>query len=339
MINTAILGYGFSAKTFHLPFLSASSAFKVTDIVSSRPEDVKADLPDVQVTADYSQLKTDRLDLVIITTPNSLHFQQAKYFLNSSCHVLVEKPFVLNSEQAKELQQLAKAKNKQLVVFQNRRFDGDFLTLQKLIEQGLLGDIKRFHSRFDRFRPNVRKRWREQKGEGAGILWDLAPHLVDQAVCLFGRPKAVSAVVKNLRLQAEVDDNFEISLEYDNLIVQLGSSSFQAGPVHRFSLQGSEGNFEKYGLDVQEEALRLNVDVKDKAWGEEGSEHWGKIYTEVGEHVVKTEPGNYAAFFQKLAEAITEGSKPPVTLGDSVLVIEILEKAHRSAQEKRVVAL
>lgn len=339
MIRTAIIGFGFSAKTFHIPFIIADPNYELTHIVSSKGDAIQLDFPDITTVADWASLDCSEIDLVIVTTPNHLHYEQTRHFLQQGCHVVCEKPFVLSSEQARELQALAETVQKVLTVFQNRRWDGDFLTLQALLDHKQVGDVKRLTSRFDRFRPQVRSRWREQPGAGAGILWDLGPHLLDQAVTLFGAPKTIEASVLAMRDGAEVDDNFDIWLGYDSFQVILGSSSFQAGPNQRFQLEGSEGTYIKHGLDVQEDALKKGLDVNDERWGHEHDDSWGLIYQENSSHLMTTKPGNYGVFWHQLAQSIEQGAASPVPLDDSVLVIRLLELAIESSVQGRRLTL
>jgi predicted dehydrogenase len=339
MIRVAVVGYGFSSTTFHLPFIQADPQFSLQYIVSSKVDSVKLDHADVAAVSQLSDIPVDKVDLVVITTPNQLHFEQVRDCLNAGWHVVVEKPFVLSREQAVTLADLAEQLGRLLVVFQNRRWDGDFLTLRSMIDTGGVGQVKKFVSRFDRFRPNVRVRWREQAGPGAGILWDLGPHLVDQMVALFGKPSAVTASVMTLRDSADVDDNFEIWFEYPGFQVMLGSSSFQAGPIARFQLEGSEGTFIKYGLDVQEDALRRGEDVSDERWGQETEDSWGILYSETKNKLLVTKPGNYGAFWHQVYLCLAEGAKSPVPLSESILVIELIELAFKSSQEKRTITI
>lgn len=333
MIRTALIAYGFSAQTFHLPFILQDNHYQLTHIVSSKADSVKLDFPNIPVLSTYQELNPDQIDLVVITTLNDSHYAIAEHFLSANCHVVVEKPFVLKASEAQSLADLANAKGKQLAVFQNRRWDGDFLTVQALIDASRVGQVKRFTSRFDRFRPEVRVRWREQPGEGTGILWDLGPHLIDQAVALFGAPSHVQARLGCLRDGAQVVDNFDLWFDYDGFEVSLGSSSFQAGPNARFLLEGTEGTFIKYGLDVQEDALRAGADVQDERWGQETDDAWGILYGGDRSQLITTKPGNYAAFWHQLAKAIEDGSEPPVPLDDAVLVIRLLELAISSSEQ------
>ena len=338
MIKTAIVGYGFSAKTFHIPFLLAQPNFHWTHMVTGHPEAVAADFSAVQCISAVEHLDAEEIDLVVITTPNYLHFAQAKYCLEKGMHVVLEKPMVVNSLQALDLIDISKKTGKQVFVFQNRRWDGDFLTLRSILNENQIGQVKRFTSRFDRFRPDVRERWREQPGDGAGMLWDLGPHLIDQAVALFGPPRSVTARVAILRNNALVDDHFDVWLDYDDIQVTLGSTSYQAGPIPRFVLEGTEGTFIKYGLDVQEEDLKHGMDLNDASWGQEPESSGGILYQPQQNRVVATAPGNYAGFWHQVELSIEQGLSPPVSLEEAYTVIRIIELAHQSAQSGKRLA-
>jgi len=339
MIRTAIVAFGFSAQTFHIPYLQIEPDFLWSHMVTSKPEAFQLSHPEVAVAQTLADLAFDQLDLVIITSPNHAHYEQAKYCLEQGCHVIVEKPFVLTLEQAETLKALALRYERQLIVFQNRRWDGDFLTVQALIDNHSVGQVKRLVNRFDRFRPKVRARWREQAGWGNGITWDLAPHLIDQTIALFGRPKTLWANITCMRDGAEVDDNFEIWLEYESLQVVLGSSCFSAGPNPRFALEGTEGSFVKFGLDVQEGALKLGQDILDPRWGQESEENWGILYQPDQSKMVATKPGNYAAFWHQVALCLEQGGQSPVPIDESILGIQLLQLAHQSSQQGRRLVL
>ena len=340
MISTLLVGFGFSATTFHLPFLNYLPQFSIDVVISSKPDAVKAVLPHAEVYSSLEEaLKIHDVDLVIITTPNHLHGQQARMALEHSCHVLVEKPFTLNSEEAEALVDLANAQNKQLCVYHNRRFDGDFLTIKKLIDDGRLGEIKRLESRFDRFRPIPRNRWRENAGPGSGIFWDLGPHLIDQALQLFGEPKEVSASIQTLRENGQSDDTFDLTLHYSDKVVKLGSSAFQAGATLRYDLQGTKGSFRKFYLDPQEDQLRAGLSIDDENWALTNNKENGVLaFTnesgELVEETVATLKGEYLTFFNRLAHAIEDGKFSPADASTVIPVIKVIELAITASAQK-----
>lgn len=337
MIRTLLVGFGFSATTFHLPFLQQLSEFSLAGVVSSRPNDVKAVVDDVPVYASLAKaLAVDSFDLVVITTPNTLHALQARQALMNGVNVLVEKPFTLSGDEADELVSLATRENKKLCVYHNRRFDGDFLTVKSLIEAGTIGNVKRLQSRFDRFRPHPRNRWRENAGPGAGIFWDLGPHLMDQAVQLFGVPKQIHADVQITREGGESDDSFDITLFYGDKTVLLGSSPHQANTTLRFDLQGTAGSYRKFGLDPQEDQLKQGLTLDNEAFATEPESAYGEVAD--GEQVIKhpTQNGDYIGFYQQLARAITQGEALPADAESVVPVIRLIELAFESAETGKV---
>ena len=339
-ISTLLVGFGFSATTFHLPFLRHLDAFTLKGVVSSRPHEVKATEPGVFVFSTLEEaLKAKTFDLVIITTPNHLHAQQARLALQEGCHVLVEKPFTLSVADAHSLVALAEEKGKCLNVYHNRRFDDDFLTISSLMESGALGEVKRIVSRFDRFRPKPRDRWRENAGPGSGIFWDLGPHLIDQALQWFGMPQSVNATILPLRDDSASDDFFDVMLRYPTHVVQLGSSPFQASQTLRFDIQGTSGSFRCFGLDPQENQLRESLPFNDSRWAHRATAAWGELSRESGAEYTDLKPGNYLAFFRQLAQTIDKnGAEPgPAEASTVVDVIRIIEMALQSSQLQKTI--
>ena len=338
MIKTLLVGFGFSGQTFHLPFLTQLSSYRVCGVVSSKPEAVHAVLPEVPVFASLdAALAQAQPELSIITTPNDLHYAQASQCLASDSHVLVEKPFTLTQDDAVALCEQAERQQKTLHVYHNRRFDGDFLTLKKLIAEDRFGEIKRVISRFDRFRPVPKDRWRENAGPGAGIFWDLGPHLLDQCVQLFGLPEALQANVQILRNQGQSDDLFDVTLFYPDKLVQVGSSPFQGATTLRFDVQGSSGSYRKYGLDPQENQLKAGMPLTAGEFGYESKEAFGKFCFETDCDLIETQRGNYSQFYQQLADSIEHQAPSPAAGGSVVPVIRLIELAlQSSAQGKRL---
>ncbi|MBB5211983.1 oxidoreductase [Microbulbifer hydrolyticus] len=339
-IKTAIIGYGFSATTFHLPFILSQEPFRFTAVSTSKGAQVKEQYPQVEVYAEAEALLTESdADLVIITAPNNVHFPLAKLALQQGKHVVLEKPFVTRVEQGEELITLAEKQGLVLSVYHNRRWDGDFLTVQKLIADGRLGPVRYFESHFDRFRPEVRKRWRESAVEGGGILFDLAPHLLDQALQLFGPPTAITARVHTLRTQAEADDFFHITLHYPERLAILRSSPFCAAPNLRFEVQGETGSYVKHGLDPQEERLKSGLQPINEGWAQENAEQYGHLYTADGAAALTTETGGYQHYYQQLASAILDGGEVPVSAEQALWNIRLIHLALQSSASGQTVAL
>lgn len=332
-IKTAVIGYGFSAKTFHLPFIDTLSEFEVTAISSSKVDEVKLDWPKAKhyFSAEEMIINSDA-QLVIITAPNDVHFSLAKLALENNKHVVIEKPFVTRVEDGETLIALAKEKRLVLSVYHNRRWDGDFMTVKKLISENKLGNIKHFESHFDRFRPKVLQRWREQSRDGGGILFDLAPHLIDQTLQLFGLPEAITAQCEITRAGATNVDYFNLTLHYPDKLALLHASLFCAGPNLRFSIQGEQGHYRKLGLDPQEPKLIAGIKPNKVNWAKEDIEQYGHLYSENLSQVVETECGGYQNYYIQMADAINNGIAPPVSAEDALLNIRLVELAMESSR-------
>ncbi len=332
MLKTAVIGYGLSARTFHLPFIQLQPELELVAISSSQPA-LASDYPKLTHYSDASTLITESdAELVVITSPNHSHFSLAQAALQHGKHVLLEKPLVLSREEGQQLALLAKQSGRKLAVYHNRRFDGDFLTLQQLLKSGAIGNIHYFESHFDRFRPQPRARWREQAGPGSGILWDLGPHLIDQALCLFGLPQAISATCRTLRPRGETTDYFHLQLHYPDKEVVLHSSPFCAHPTLRFMLQGSAGSYQKFGLDPQEDALRAKAVPGGVDWGVEPAESFGELATAEQRFRYPTLAGNYGLFYQQLVAALLHDAELPVSLADALAGIRLIELAILSSE-------
>ncbi len=259
-LRVGLLGYGYAGKTFHAPLLSAVPDLALVAVASSDPAKVHADWPGVAVHAAPADLiARDDIDLVVIATPNDTHHPLARDALRAGRHVVVDKPFTVTLDEARELVALAEHHGRVLSVFHNRRFDGDFLTLRQLVRDGALGRVVEMTSRHDRFRPEVRQRWRESDGPGAGLWFDLGPHLVDQALQLFGPPRAITLALDRTRDGALADDWFACHLRYDRLHVHLHAGMLVAASAPRLAVHGTAASFVKDGLDPQEDALKAGV--------------------------------------------------------------------------------
>jgi predicted dehydrogenase len=338
LIKVAIVGYGLSATVFHLPFISYLNQYTLVAVSSSQTERVLAKHPNCEVFSDAKlMIEQCEADLVVITSPNETHYDLAKLALSSGMHVLLEKPMTATSLQAIALAKLAHEKSLVLSVFHNRRWDGDFLTLQQLIQSSQLGKIKLFKSNFDRFRPAVRDRWREQAGEATGVLYDLGSHLIDQVLCMFGAPLAITANCACLRDDSQAIDYFQLMLHYANMEIVLESSPFRVDPNPRFQLQGTKGSYIKYGLDPQEDQLRAGLSPGIPAFGLEAPAYYGKKYrideSNQFEEVTKiaTMNGCYTEFYNQLAMAIRSKLTVPVSALDAAKVIKIIELAIQSS--------
>ncbi|MFL5359313.1 oxidoreductase [Archangium sp.] len=335
-IRVGLLGYGLSGATFHAPLLAAEPAFTLAAVATRRAGDVTRDWPGVRVLSQDALLDDPALELVVIATPNDSHASLAERALLAGKHVVVEKPFTLSSAEAFRLDALARERGRCLTVFHNRRWDGDFLTVRQWLEQGRAGRLYSFESHFDRYRPQVKRRWKEEDVPGGGTLWDLGAHLIDQAVQLFGMPESLTADVGRQRPEAKAIDWFHLVLRHGELRVILHSGSVVHEPWPRFVLQGETAGCLKYGLDPQEEQLKAGLRPGMSGWGKEPSERYVPLG---GSASVSPLPGAYECFYRQLAEAIAGEGPVPVTAESAGQVIQVIEAALRSAEEGRRITL
>jgi scyllo-inositol 2-dehydrogenase (NADP+) len=331
MIKTVIAGFGFAAKVFHLPHLVHSDKYEVVGIISRSGSSIEHnDVSNVPVYATVEEaLSQSEARLYVITTPSDMHYDMLKQCILAGKDVLVEKPAFLTVEEGRELIQLTQNSESVVSVHQNRRWDGDFLTIQKLLREEMLGDWTVLESRFDRFRPVVRNRWREKPGIGSGVLYDLGSHLIDQALVLFGEPDALYAEIVTQRENGQTDDGFLIVLHYGQKRVYLRSSSFINSAYPRFELHGSKGSFVKYGLDKQEPQLAEGTFYQGK------EVEVGTLYREETQEVT-IESGGYDHFFSLLADSISS-REPVVSLEEALRVTKFIELARTSSEEGRLI--
>ena len=334
-IDVGIIGYGLSGSVFHAPLLASIPDFRIRMVVSSDPGKVNRDLPEVLVVGSVEELlQHEELGLIIVASPNKTHYDYAKMAIEAGKHVVVEKPFTVTSEEADTLIRLAKEKDVRLTVYQNRRWDNDFLTVRNLLETGALGRLSLYQAHFNRYKPAVTKRWKDERGPGSGELYNLGSHLIDQALFLFGMPKTIWADLRTERDGGETVDYFHLVLEYERhrAILHAGSLVRQAGP--RYELHGDKGSFLKYGEDPQETQLKQGLRPGDIGWGEDEPEQYGELATELSglavQGEIETLPGRYQAFYQGLAKAILEGKDVPVNPEDARNTIRLIELAMES---------
>jgi scyllo-inositol 2-dehydrogenase (NADP+) len=340
-ITVGIVGFGLSGRYFFAPFLFSHPGYSIKAIVTSQENEVKKIYPGIAVYDSVLEIFEDSaIDLVVVASPNFTHFEYAKRALISGKHVIVEKPFTISSDEANELIRISKQQNKALIPFQNRRWDGDFLTVKKLIEEETLGEILEFESHFDRYRPErERVAWKNDPNPGVGTLYDLGPHLIDQALCLFGKPEYIIGDIRRHRQHADNDDNFEIQLHYPitKVILKAGVMIRELGP--RFIVNGRKGSFIKYGLDVQEQNLKDGILPGNPLLGMDWENNYGLLHTEIEGEIVRkrleTEDGNYMSYFDNVFRAIEGGEELKVKPEDGKLIIEVIEKALQSSREKR----
>ncbi|RLQ96581.1 oxidoreductase [Falsibacillus albus] len=342
-INTGLIGYGFSGSTFHAPFLKNMPQFHLKKVMSANEEKVKSDIPDTTVVGKLEEVLDDHdVELVIITTPNHLHFDMIKKCLVAGKHVVVEKPFVVTSAEGIELCNLAKEKGRMLSIFHNRRWDADFLTIQSLLEHEELGNLYSYEAHFDRFRPQVKDRWKENAIAGSGVLYDLGSHLIDQTLQLFGFPDWVSADVDAQRDPEKAEDYFHIVLGYGQMKVILHSSSIVPDQGPRFQLHGDRGSFVKFGMDGQEDALKAGGNPIAADWGKEDPDLYGRLSKmnssgKLETRTLPSEQGDYKQYYLGVHRSIREGVRPPVTAEEALNVIRLIEACKASSDNKQTI--
>ena len=342
-IGVGLIGYGLAGRVFHAPLIRATPGLALRTIVAKMAdapaEYLRAEYPDVGVVPDVARMLADpAIALVVIATPNNTHAALAKQALRAGKAVVVEKPFALSLAEAREVLALAEAFGQPLTVFHNRRWDSDFLSIRAALEAGVIGRVVHFESHFDRFRPNVRQRWREDGEAGSGVWFDLGPHLVDQALLLFGPPLAVSADLAALRDGARANDWAHVVLRYADKRVVLHASLCVAGHVPRFIVHGTAGSLVKSGADQQETQLVAGLRPGDPEWGADPDPL--RLRDATGhERAIPAPTGAQQQFYASLAAALA-GLGPPPTLPHEVLAVQqVLEAAIIASREGRTVDL
>jgi predicted dehydrogenase len=346
-LKVALVGYGMGGRVFHAPIIQSIPGLEISKILVNNQEraaDARRTYPSAEIVGDLkSILQDDGIELVVVATPNESHYGVAKGGLMAGKNVVVDKPFTVSTSEADELIELAKKLGKIISVHHNRRYDSDFLTVKKIIEKGFLGELVEYESHFDRFRNSVRDRWKESDMPGSGNLYDLGSHLIDQALCLFGLPKEVTADIRKQRTGAHIDDNFELILNYGRLKVTLKAGMLVREELPSFILHGQNGSFVKYGMDVQEGSLANGMTPDGlEDWGKEPESMWGTLNTDIeGIHFrgkVESEVGDYRLFYKNVYDAITGQAELFVTPEQARNVIRVIELAKESSENKRTVA-
>jgi scyllo-inositol 2-dehydrogenase (NADP+) len=342
-IGVGLVGYGLAGSVLHAPLVGAAPRLRLHAVASRHPGKVHRDLPAVAVVATPEELLEDpAVELVVVAAPNALHHRLAGAALRAGRHVVVDKPFATSSAAADELIALAARQGRLLSVFHNRRWDGDYLTVRHCVRTGLLGRVATYIARYDRFAPHPAGGWREGAGPGAGVLWDLGAHLIDQALRLFGLPATVWADVGVQRPGAVADDYFHLVLGYGELRAILHAGSLVRAPGPRFEVHGDKGSFVKHGVDAQALTLEAGGRPGDPGWGIEPEDRYGTLTTELAGLEVTgrlaTLPGSYQSFYRAMAAAILGEGPVPVPAEEARDTVRMIEHALRSSREGRVVA-
>ncbi|RIX50216.1 oxidoreductase [Paenibacillus nanensis] len=344
-LKVGLIGYGFAGRVFHAPVLTSVPELLLTKVVERSSETSKERYPYVEVVKSVQSLYDDPdMDLIVVATPSTDHYTFAKEALLAGKHVIVEKPFTATSAEADELVELARRQGKVISVFHNRRWDGDYQTVRQVLRSGCLGRLSEAEFRWDRFSPHVTsRRWRDA-GEklGSGVFYDLGVHLIDQALCLFGKPETITADIRTQRDGAGADDGFEVTLGYpDRLKVRLRASLLARQPGPRYSLYGTNGSFVKYGEDPQEEELKAGRSPLDADYGIEREERYGKLDTVmdglrfIGS--VQTLPGGYQHYYRNVAEHILGRAELEVKPEEARDAIRLIELGLISSKDGRTV--
>ena len=341
-IKTGLAAFGLSGQVFHAPFIEAHPNFKLTAIVERSRKKAAETYPHIRSVASFDELLRQDIELVVVDTPDATHYALCRAALEAGKHVVVEKPFVTTRQQAEELIGLAEHRGLRLTVYQTRRWDGDFLSVRRIVESGALGRIVEFQSSFQRYRPQITQSvWKEAPdGARVGITYNLCSHLCDQAVALFGKPEGVWATLASQRDGSRIDDYSFIELMYPGVKVSLRAGMLIREEGPRFAVHGTAGSYVKYGLDPQENALRHEGAVPTTGtWCRESEEKWGILHTDEGRRKYPTLAGNYMRFYDGMYASIRENAAPVVSHEDMLTDLAILDAAFESHRTGRVVRL
>jgi scyllo-inositol 2-dehydrogenase (NADP+) len=346
-IRVGLIGFGLAGAVFHAPLVAATRGLRLAAVVTSDPERsrrAQSGYPGVTVYESAERLweRSDALDLVVVASPNHTHVPLALAALEAGLPVVVDKPLAPTAAEGRRLVEEARRRGLLLTAFHNRRWDGDFLTVRRLLDEGALGRVLRFESRFERWRPNPKHGWRQsdEPSEAGGLLYDLGSHLIDQSLLLFGPARRVYAELGRPYEGVKVDNDTFVALTHDGGVrSHLWMSSVAAQAAPRFRVLGSAAAYVKYGVDVQEDALGRGVRPGAQGWGEEAEHGWGLVGAGDELRPVRTEPGSYQSFYRGVLAALRDGAPPPVDPSDAVAVLEVIEAARRSDAEGQTVSL
>jgi scyllo-inositol 2-dehydrogenase (NADP+) len=344
-LKTGICSYGMSGKLFHAPFIDAHPGYELAAIVERNNNDSRERYPNSKLYRSVEEMCADgELQLIVVNTPTHLHYQQAKLVLQAGKHLVIEKPFTITVKEAEELSAFAEKNNLFISVYQNRRYDGDYRSVKEVLQQGLLGELREAEIRYDRYRPSFGgKQHKEGNLPGAGILYDLSPHLVDQAIQLFGFPKALFADVWKMRDDVSASDYFELLFYYEKLRVRLKATVIARESTYAYILHGMKGSFLQQRSDLQEEQLQLAVRPSLESWCKASPVPDGILHTEINGEVVRKEltstPGNYMGYYDDVYNALTGQGTNPVPAADGINNMRIIEAALESFASGKIISL
>jgi predicted dehydrogenase len=337
-VQVGVIGFGLGGRVFHAPIISAVPGLQLAAIVERSGDSARAAYPNVKVVRTVSELLAiDSIELIVVTTPNPTHLDLARQCLMAGRHVVVDKPFATTYAEAAELVRIAEERGRLITVYQNRRWDGDFLTLRRIMQDGRLGRLVLFESHMERYRPMLKSEaWRELPSPGSGLWFDLGPHLLDQAFVLFGPPESMTAELRSERDGAAVDDAFDVVLQYPRMRVLLRSNLLTCVPGPRFRLNGTQGSFVKYGSDPQEDALKAGEKPGRPDWGQEPKENWGTMSIADGDKLtetrIPTETGDYRRYYENVRDAIVSGAPLDVSPQHALRIMQALELGIESSK-------
>jgi predicted dehydrogenase len=340
MIRVGLVGFGMAGRVFHGPLISSVEGLELSAVMERSTDNAAQRYPGIITYRSLDAMLSDAsLNLFVVATPTQSHFEVASQILRAGRNVIVDKPMSITSAEIAKLMELATTKKVFLAPFHNRRWDSDFQTIQKLLQEGSLGRLVYFESRFDRWRPNPPsdRLWKEDPSSG-GVLLDLGPHLADQALALFGKPEAVAAEVLCERDWARTCDSITLRLRYPGFTVVLGANCLTTPARPRFHLRGTKGNYWKSGLDPQEAALNKVSRIDDPDWGKEPAADWGTLHVDTsgntGTRPIEPIPGDYRLYYSGVRDALLRKAPAPVTARDAWRVVRLLEWALESSSQR-----
>jgi len=344
-IRTALCSFGMSGWVFHAPFIAINPGFELYAVWERTKNLSQTKYPGVKIVRSLEEILSDpSIELVVVNTPNATHYEYTKKVLQAGKHVIVEKPFTITVAEGEELIQLAKERNRIITVYQNRRFDSDYRTVKKIVDEGWLGQIVEAEIHYDRYKEEIGpKLHKETPGPGTGLLYDLGSHLLDQAIQFFGMPESIFADIAIMRKVSKVDDYMELLLFYPGLRVRVKSSYVVREALPSYVFHGTKGSFIKARTDVQEVMLQASVVPGGPEWGVEPDSEKGLLHTEKDGKIIReyipSLKGNYGDYYDQLYKAIRENAPVPVTAEQGLNIIRIIEAAYESNRDKKIISV